>query len=116
MKTKFLLSAILFGATFSNIMFADTDPVIMKINGKEICKSEFEYIYNKNSQQQTIEQKSLDEYVDLFINYKLKVDAAEKQGLDTVPAFVKELEGYRQQLAKPYLVDNNIEDILCQEA
>ena len=114
MKTKFLLSAFILGTTFTGTMFAESDPVIMKINGKEICKSEFEYIYNKNSQQQTIEQKSLNEYVDLFVNYKLKVDAAEKLGLDTVETCITELEGYIQQLANPYLVDNHMEYILSK--
>ncbi|MFQ7039156.1 MAG: hypothetical protein ACLRRG_00670 [Barnesiella sp.] len=71
------------------------DPVLMKINGKDIKKSEFEYIYNKNNQQQ-LEHKSLDEYLVLFTNYKLKVAEAEAYGLDTVQAFKKNLAGYRK--------------------
>ena len=117
MRTKFLLTALFLGVAFGNSIKAESDdPVIMKINGNEILKSEFEYIYNKNSQQQTSEQKSLEEYVDLFVNFKLKVFAAEKQGLDTVQTFVNELEGYRKQLAKPYLTDSKIEDRLAFEA
>ena len=88
MKTKFLLSAFILGTTFTGTMFAESDPVIMKINGKEICKSEFEYIYNKNSQQQTIEQKSLNEYVDLFVNFKLKVYDSDTLVLDICVTFI----------------------------
>ena len=50
-----------------------SDPVIMEIGGKKVKRSEFEYIYNKNNSASTAEKKSLDEYVDMFINYKLKV-------------------------------------------
>jgi len=59
----------------------------MRINGKEILRSEFEYIYNKNNALAGIEQKTLSEYVDLFVNFKLKVAAAEAAGLDTNPGF-----------------------------
>ena len=115
MKTKYLLAAVAFSSIFSNVK-ADNDPVIMKINGRDISKSEFEYIYNKNTQQQMAEQKSLDEYVDLFVNFKLKVFEAEKRGLDTLKTFVDELEGYRSQLAKPYLIDKDMDEKLIKEA
>ena len=80
-------------------VFAQQDPVLMRINGKDILRSEFEYIYNKNNALSGIEQKTLNEYVDLFVNFKLKVAAAEAIGLDTTRAFREELEGYRRQLA-----------------
>ena len=54
--------------------------------------------------------KTLDEYVDLFINFKLKVIEAENTGLDTMPSFINELAGYRTQLAKPYLTDRVAEE------
>ena len=90
-------------------LFAQTenDPVIMTINGNPVSKSEFEYIYNKNNSANSIDKKTLDEYVDLFINFKLKVEEAKAQGIDTTEAFVKEYSGYRAQLAKPYLVDKS---------
>ena len=53
-----------------------TDPVIMTINGKQVLRSEYEYSYNKNNSEDVIDKKSVDEYVDLFVNYKLKVQAA----------------------------------------
>ena len=48
--------------------------------------------------------KTLDEYVDLFINFKLKVIEAENTGLDTMPSFINELAGYRTQLANRILL------------
>lgn len=91
------------------------DPVIMKVNGKDVTKAEFEYIYRKNNQQQ-IDNKSLDDYLVLFKNFKLKVSEAESMGLDTTIAFKTELEGYRKQLANPYLVDRQVDDQLALEA
>lgn len=95
---------------------AQSDPVIMEINGKPVTKSEFEYIYNKNNSANSIDKKTLDEYVDLFINFKLKVEEAKTQGLDTATAFVKEYSGYRAQLAKPYLQDKAAEEEAVKEA
>ncbi len=115
MKKKWLLAALIAGISWALVCADATDPVIMKVNDKEIYKSEFEYIYNKNSQQQ-IDHKSLDEYVVLFKNYKLKVAEAEAAGIDTTEAFQKELAGYREELAKPYLIDGEVDEQLCREA
>ncbi len=114
MKNQWILSAFLSLGCVTTLMAQD-DAVIMNINGKDITKSEFEYIYNKNNKQQ-VDVKSLDEYIPLFVNYKLKVDAAEKAGIDTTAAFVKELDGYRQELARPYLTDAATEEALLREA
>ena len=87
-----------------------TDPVLMEIGGKQIKRSEFEYIYNKNNSASTVEKKDLDEYVDMFINFKLKVLEAENAGIDTTQAFRKEFAGYRAQLAKGYLTDKEVDE------
>jgi peptidyl-prolyl cis-trans isomerase SurA len=97
--------------------FAQTsDPVLMTINGKPVSKSEFEYIYNKNNTNNSLDKKTLDEYVELFINFKLKVEEAKKQGIDTTEAFISELSGYRSQLTRPYLTDPKVDEILLREA
>ena len=98
------------GAAFAQA----NDPVVMKINGKDIKKSEFEYIYNKNNSEDAIDKRSLEEYITLFKNFKLKVAEAEAQGLDTTAAFHKELKEYRSQLAKPYLETELNENLLKQ--
>ncbi|MBP1675924.1 MAG: PpiC-type peptidyl-prolyl cis-trans isomerase [Bacteroidetes bacterium] len=92
------------------------DPVLMTINGNPVTKSEFEYIYNKNNSNNSLDKKTLSEYVDLFVNFKLKVQEAKAQGLDTTSAFVNELSGYRSQLTKPYLTDQNVDEQILREA
>ncbi len=92
------------------------DEVLMTIDGNDITREEFEYIYNKNNTDNAIDKKTLAEYLELFKNFKLKVIEAEHRGLDTLPTFVNELQGYRRQLAKPYLTDLSMEEKLCEEA
>ena len=90
------------------------DPEVMKINGKSVKKSEFEYIYNKNNGEDAIDKRSLDEYITLFKNFKLKVAEAETQGIDTTAAFQTELNEYRTQLAQPYLETEKDETLVRQ--
>ncbi len=90
------------------------DPVLLKVNGKEITLSEFEYLYNKSNSQQSAVQP-VGEYLDMFINFKLKVADAEAARLDTTAAFRKELGEYRRQLAEPYMVDSAEIDAMVDE-
>jgi len=92
------------------------DPVLMTINNKPVLKSEFEYIYNKNNTNNSLDKKTLDEYVDLFVNFKLKVEEAKTQGIDTTKSFITELAGYRSQLTKPYLTDSKVDESVLLEA
>jgi peptidyl-prolyl cis-trans isomerase SurA len=85
---------------------AQNDPVVMEIDGKPVTKSEFLQIYLKNNPTPKFDQASLDEYVEMFTKFKLKVAEAEKLGYDTIPKLKKELDGYRKQLALPYLIDS----------
>jgi peptidyl-prolyl cis-trans isomerase SurA len=110
-----LLSLIL--TLLSVTIYAQTnDPVVMNINGKDIKKSEFEYIYNKNNNEDAIDKRSLDEYITLFKNFKLRVAEAESQGMDTTAAFHKEFNEYRSQLAKSYLKDPEVDEQLLSQA
>lgn len=109
MKRNFLI-ALIFSMAYTGFAQSN-DPIVMRINNKDIYRSEFEYIYNKNNKNSSIEQKTLDEYVDLFINYKLKVAAAEAAGIDTTKAFKREFESYRNQLKAAYLTDEQADDI-----
>lgn len=103
------------GAGVVALAFAAKDPVIMKVNGVDVPKSEFEYLYNKNSQQQ-INPQSLDDYVEMFKLYKMKVADARAEGIDTTAAFIKETEQYRHDLAAPYLADSVFLNNLVREA
>jgi len=80
------------------------DPVVMTIAGVDVPRSEFEYSYNKNNTDGVIDKKSVEEYVDLFVNYKLKVQAALDAHIDTTAAFRTEFTQYRDQQVRPTLV------------
>ena len=82
-------------------MAQDNDPVIMTINGNQIHRSEFEYSYNKNNSEGVIDKKDVQEYVQLFIDYKLKVEAAKDAGYPEMEEIKTELQGYREQMVYP---------------
>ena len=86
------------------IAYAQVDPIIMTIDGQPVTRSEFEYSYNKNNAEGVIDKKSINEYVDLFINYKLKVKAAMDARLDTLSSFKQEFAIYRDQQIRPAMI------------
>ncbi len=104
MNKKLLLGALLVCSTFAYAQ--SSDPVIMKINGKDVLRSEFEYSYNKNNTEGVIDKKTVEEYVPLFVNYKLKVEAAKAAQLDTAQSFKTEFGGYRDQQIRPALIND----------
>ncbi len=78
---------------------------------------EFVYLYKKNHQNkpEDFTEKKIDEYLTLFINFKLKVTEARKLGLDTTAKFVKEFATYREDLKKPYRAEPDLLDKLSKE-
>ncbi len=123
MMKSWLLSAMLLISAAANAQkeapkapVPTDDPALMTVDGRPVSRSEFEAIYKKNNKDAPVTKQALDEYLDLFINYKLKVRAAEELGMDTVGKFKTELDGYRKQLARPYLIDRNLNDELMKEA
>ena len=81
-----------------------SDPVVMTINGQNVTRSEFEYSYNKNNGDEVIEKTTVEQYVPLFVNYKLKVAAALDARLDTLASFKAEFAKYRDQQVRPTIV------------
>ena len=81
-----------------------SDPVVMTINGQNVTRSEFEYSYNKNNGDEVIEKTTVEQYVPLFVNYKLKVAAALDARLDTLASFKAEFAKYRDQQVRPSIV------------
>ena len=106
-KTIVAMTMLLCGS----MAFAQTDdPVIMTIAGHPVQRSEFEYSYNKNNSEGVIDKKTVEEYVDLFVNYKLKVQAALDAKLDTMISYQKEFRTYRdQQITPSFVTDEAIE-------
>ncbi len=111
---KYLLITIAFIS--SSICFGQNDQVILSINSENVRQSEFMYIYTKNNPEPSYNQDSLDDYMELFINYKLKVHEARRLKYDTIPRLVKELSEYRDQLSLPYMVDQELNEALIKIA
>lgn len=111
MKNYIIAGTLLSGAV---LCLAAKDPVLMTVNGNAVPVSEFEYLYNKNSQQQ-LSTQPVDEYLELFEIYKLKVADARNAGVDTTASFKRDMDGYRRDLAKPYLTDTTFINDLAQE-
>jgi peptidyl-prolyl cis-trans isomerase SurA len=112
-KSCFFLS--IFSFLFLLNAFSQEE-ILLTIDDHKVTREEFERIYHKNNSSAMYENKNVDEYLELFINFKLKVIEAEALGYDTVTSFIKELEGYRDQLAKPYLEDKEVTESLLREA
>lgn len=89
------------------VVAQDADPVLMSINGKDIRRSEFEYAMNKNNAAVGEEGHSVEEYLQMFIDFKLKVAEAVAMRLDTLPSFIEEYKSNRAQMAEPYLIDSD---------
>lgn len=97
--------------TVCSITATAQNPTLMTINGKDVTRAEFEYAYNKNNNVEgAVEQKTVDEYVEMFINYKLKVAEAESQRIDTLKSFIDEFHTYRDMQLTPHLVDQQYID------
>ncbi|WP_165851364.1 peptidylprolyl isomerase [Brumimicrobium aurantiacum] len=114
---KFLtLSIATLAITFNANSQKGGDEVVMTVNGEEITKNEFLQVYLKNNEAPKYDKESLDEYVELYKKFKLKVAEAEALQYDTIPSLKRELKGYKEQLAHPYLVDSSKTKELLQEA
>ncbi len=112
-------SILLFlGVIFCSFLYGQQkDSVLLMINNSPVYTSEFKRVYLKNIDLVKDEsQKDIDEYLELFINYKLKLEEAKEQGLNKKQSYIKELEGYKKQLSSGYLTDTKASDALVKEA
>jgi peptidyl-prolyl cis-trans isomerase SurA len=110
----FLITVLFFT---TGLLAQDADPVLFTVNGVPVHVSEFDYIYSKTNQKKADYSKtSLEDYLDLYVKFKLKVQRAKEMQLDTIPSLINELEGYRRQLADSYLIDREVTDKLVKEA
>ena len=91
--------------------------VLFTVAEDSVEVAEFLRVYNKNLDLvQDESQKDVDEYLNLFTNYKLKLKEAKALGLAEKPTYIRELSNYRQQLAKNFLTDNKVTNHLVEEA
>ena len=112
---KQLLAAGLVTLSLLALTAKDKDPVLMNIAGKNVPLSEFEYLFHKNNTQQ-VKPQTIDEYVGMFVDYKLKVADAEAAGIDTTKAFIDEFTKFRNELSEPYMRDEAKLDSMVAQA
>ncbi len=110
---------VLFVLFTCNAVFAQMseNEVLLTVDGAPVYVNEFKRVYNKNLDLVKDEkQKDVDIYLDLFINYKLKLKEARSLGFHENPKYIREFASYRKQLAKNYLTDTDVTDELIKEA
>jgi peptidyl-prolyl cis-trans isomerase SurA len=112
---KSLLFTVLIGIWTTSVLGQEPQ-VLLSVGDEQVSLEEYERIYRKNNNAASLNRQSPEEYLDLFINFKLKVKEAEALGMDTTARFRNELEGYRKQLARPYMVDEEAKEAMMQEA
>jgi len=114
-KVSLLFVLVFFSASL--LGQKQNDEVLFTIGDEAVPVSEFLYIYKKNlGDKADFTRNSLEEYLDLYMKFKLKVKKAKSMKLDTFSSFKNEMKGYREQLAKSYLVDKEVNEKLIREA
>lgn len=116
LKRYLLLITAFFAFAINGWSQKGSNDVVMKVNGEEVTKSEFLQVYLKNNENPKYDKESLDEYMELYKKFKLKVAEAEALGYDTIPSLKRELQGYKEQLAHPYLIDSSKTRELLEES
>lgn len=112
-----VLALVLIMPAMAQVAQKTNDPVLFSVEGIPVHVSEFTYIYSKtNGKNADFSKKSLDEYLDLYVKFKLKVQKAREMRLDTIATLKEELAGYRRQLADSYLIDKSVTERLVKEA
>lgn len=114
--SSFLAGALVLAVSTIHAQQKPDDPVLLTVGKSQVTKSEFENVYHKNNTKDDNTRESLEKYLELYINFKLKVQEAEELGMDTAASFRDELKGYRKQLAQPYLTDKDVNEKLLKEA
>lgn len=123
-----------FGITLGTILFVNglkafaqgngstPAPILFEVSGgdmpaEQIRTDEFSTLFNKNNFKKTAPTRAeWEEYLDLYVKFKLKVREAVRLGMDTTTRFKEELQGYRNQLAQPYLRDKETGKFLLDQA
>ena len=117
MNLRQLLFSFLVVATALSQAQETSKKVLFTINDAPYYTDEFKRVYNKNIDLVKDEsQKDLNQYLNLYLGYKLKINKAYQLGLQDNPKYITELNSYRTQLAKNYLTDVNVTNELVREA
>lgn len=119
MRLSSLLLLIFCTSGFSQNKKKETErsPLVFRVNKQPVFADEFIYLYKKNhTKPEDFKEPKINEYLQLLINFKLKIEEAKSRGMDTTKAFVKEFSGYKEELKKPYQVGGDELDRLTKQA
>ena len=100
----------------SLVMNAQDSDILMTLGKNKVTKDDFEYLFLKNRTNVKTKPQTIDEYLQTYKKFRLKVIDAEALGSDTLGSFRKELDSYRYQMAIGYLTDKDKEKALIEEA
>ncbi|MFZ1807754.1 MAG: peptidylprolyl isomerase [Cyclobacteriaceae bacterium] len=117
--TRSKVFTIVFVLLFDSLAFGQKKgDDLFSINDTPVKVNEFVYLYNKNHQGKAEEftKEKIEEYLELFINFKLKVAEAESRGMDLNHEFIEELNTYKEELRKPFVAETDVLDKLVKEA
>ncbi|TAF63055.1 MAG: peptidylprolyl isomerase [Cytophagales bacterium] len=112
----FILYTLLACNPTQKITNTNSEPVIATIGQTPLYVSDFKYLYEKNATNPDYSKQSIEEYLQNYINYKLKIVDAQEEKIDQRDGFKREMQSYRDQLAQPYLIDQEKVDELVKEA
>jgi peptidyl-prolyl cis-trans isomerase SurA len=117
MNSYRIISSILLLCFTITPALAQDDKTLLTIGDAKISLADYERIYKKNNNNLLNETdiKTPEEYLDLYINFKLKVEEAKSLKMDTAASFIDELKGYRDELAAPYLTDVRFQEGMVKE-
>lgn len=114
-KTTLLSLVLLFTTCLAQAQ--EKKEVLLTLGDQPVYASEFRHVYTKNLDLvQEESQKSVDGYLDLFVDYKLKVREAYAQNMDQRPGYVVDFKKYEDQLSRSYLYQEKITEELIEEA
>lgn len=114
---RILLTGIIAASSLALSAQKLDEQVLFTVDDDTITAGEYMAVYNKNRDLgEDIDPKTPREYLDLYVNFKLKVHEAREMGMDTMPGFKREYYSYREQLAQPYLRDKDVTMDLMKEA
>jgi peptidyl-prolyl cis-trans isomerase SurA len=119
MRVRFALLLLISTIGFGQNKKKETErsPLVFRVNKQPVFADEFIYLYKKNhTKPEDFKEAKINEYLQLLINFKLKIEEAKSRGMDTTKAFVKEFSGYKEELKKPYQVGGDELDRLTKQA
>ena len=116
-RLAFFFIIIAAGCKSIDVPVADNQ-TLFTVGDMAVDKDEFIYAYTKNNvaNDSIYTRDDIEEYLNLYIKFKLKIAEAKSRGMDTVPAFINEYNGYLEQLKKPYLTEKSVTEKLLKEA